>query len=221
MIGKGLDIIINEAKKRTGASQFLRGKHSSLDPFGAIYKEDENGAEVSAPMFAPTFQAVEYSHSVPPPNAGSQRAKTKQKSHAEPEMGVDGGSRPQATLSSNPTLPHVSLTVSDSQGLSASLQHRRQAPIPPTFATTRTNPNAMSRSHRTVSMTNAQQNTQAHSRDQGRAVNEAEHPSSRRELFPVSDSRTELENMPQIYKRGRDAIESFPRKRAKQSDLAQ
>ena len=31
--GKGLDSIIEEVKRRTGASQFLRGRHSSLDPF--------------------------------------------------------------------------------------------------------------------------------------------------------------------------------------------
>lgn len=31
--GKGLDAIVDDVKKRTGASQFLRGKHSSLDAF--------------------------------------------------------------------------------------------------------------------------------------------------------------------------------------------
>ncbi|KAG8681195.1 hypothetical protein FRC09_017688, partial [Ceratobasidium sp. 395] len=34
--GKGLDAIVDDVKKRTGASQFLRGKHSSLDPFSSI-----------------------------------------------------------------------------------------------------------------------------------------------------------------------------------------
>ncbi|QRV86242.1 hypothetical protein RhiJN_14260 [Ceratobasidium sp. AG-Ba] len=34
--GKGLDAIVDDVKKRTGASQFLRGKHSSLDPFSTI-----------------------------------------------------------------------------------------------------------------------------------------------------------------------------------------
>ena len=33
--GKGLDAIIEAVKRRTGASQFLRGKHSSLDAFGS------------------------------------------------------------------------------------------------------------------------------------------------------------------------------------------
>lgn len=31
--GKGLDTIIDEVKERTGASPFIHGKHSSLDPF--------------------------------------------------------------------------------------------------------------------------------------------------------------------------------------------
>ncbi|KAG8819173.1 pre-mRNA-splicing factor cwc22 [Serendipita sp. 399] len=34
--GKGLDIIIDEVKERTGASPFIHGKHSSLDPFTVI-----------------------------------------------------------------------------------------------------------------------------------------------------------------------------------------
>ncbi|KAG9127950.1 hypothetical protein FRC07_007188 [Ceratobasidium sp. 392] len=34
--GKGLDAIVDDVKKRTGASQFLRGKHSSLDAFSTI-----------------------------------------------------------------------------------------------------------------------------------------------------------------------------------------
>lgn len=34
--GKGLDSIIEEVKRRTGASQFLRGRHSSLDPFNVV-----------------------------------------------------------------------------------------------------------------------------------------------------------------------------------------
>lgn len=34
--GKGLDFIIDEVKERTGASPFIHGKHSSLDPFSII-----------------------------------------------------------------------------------------------------------------------------------------------------------------------------------------
>ncbi|KAF8447699.1 hypothetical protein L210DRAFT_3347916, partial [Boletus edulis BED1] len=39
--GKGLDIIIEDVKKRTGLSPFLRGKHSSLDPFGSTNSDKD------------------------------------------------------------------------------------------------------------------------------------------------------------------------------------
>lgn len=70
--GKGLDAIIEEVKKRTGASQFLRGKHSSLDPFGSVVHEtevDEHGNHKPPTVYMPTFQAQMYRHSPPPPQA--------------------------------------------------------------------------------------------------------------------------------------------------------
>lgn len=42
--GKGLDVIIDEVKKRSGVSPFLRGKHSSLDPFGAQGGDGDDGS---------------------------------------------------------------------------------------------------------------------------------------------------------------------------------
>ncbi|KAH7889444.1 hypothetical protein F5I97DRAFT_1964713 [Phlebopus sp. FC_14] len=65
--GKGLDIIIEEVKKRTGLSPFLRGKHSSLDPFGSTNSDKDAGpgpprSAPAAPVYMPTFQAMEYSH---------------------------------------------------------------------------------------------------------------------------------------------------------------
>lgn len=65
--GKGLDIIIEQVKKRTGLSPFLRGKHSSLDPFGSTSCDKEAGpgppqGVPAAPIYMPTFQAMEYSH---------------------------------------------------------------------------------------------------------------------------------------------------------------
>jgi hypothetical protein len=83
--GKGLDNIIDEVKKRTGKSQFLRGKHSSLDPFGSVNKFDlklsamsENeGARCSgdswrtaAPVYNTSFQALAYFHEAPQGVAG-------------------------------------------------------------------------------------------------------------------------------------------------------
>lgn len=66
--GKGLDIIIEQVKKRTGLSPFLRGKHSSLDPFGSTNSDKDTGPgspqnASSAPVYMPTFQAMEYTHS--------------------------------------------------------------------------------------------------------------------------------------------------------------
>ncbi|KAH8107117.1 hypothetical protein BXZ70DRAFT_859579, partial [Cristinia sonorae] len=63
--GKGLDVIIDDVKKRCGVSQFLRGKHSSLDPFGASLDNDETGRSASgesSQVFMPTFQAESYIH---------------------------------------------------------------------------------------------------------------------------------------------------------------
>lgn len=56
MTGKGLDALIDSVKRRTGASPFLRGKHASLDPFGAP-GGDRGVAPAAAPVYHPTFQA--------------------------------------------------------------------------------------------------------------------------------------------------------------------
>ncbi|KAI0306387.1 hypothetical protein B0F90DRAFT_1814295 [Multifurca ochricompacta] len=45
--GKGLDALIDSVKRRTGASPFLRGKHASLDPFGAPGGDRASGTVVS------------------------------------------------------------------------------------------------------------------------------------------------------------------------------
>lgn len=64
--GKGLDVIIDEVKKRTGVSPFLRGKHSSLDPFGTVNVDaDGAGGGRKAIVYMPTFQAEQYVHEVP------------------------------------------------------------------------------------------------------------------------------------------------------------
>ncbi|GJE86920.1 hypothetical protein PsYK624_030030 [Phanerochaete sordida] len=64
--GKGLDVIIDEVKKRTGVSPFLRGKHSSLDPFGTVSVDaDGDGNGRKAVVYMPTFQAEQYVHEVP------------------------------------------------------------------------------------------------------------------------------------------------------------
>ncbi|KAI6045671.1 hypothetical protein EDC04DRAFT_2634258 [Pisolithus marmoratus] len=85
--GKGLDIIIEQVKKRTGLSPFLRGKHSSLDPFGSTNSDKDTGPgppqEVpTAPVYMPTFQAMQYSHSpaiTAPDSASARRPKKKRR----------------------------------------------------------------------------------------------------------------------------------------------
>ncbi|OJA14845.1 hypothetical protein AZE42_00769 [Rhizopogon vesiculosus] len=85
--GKGLDIIIEDVKKRTGLSPFLRGKHSSLDPFGSTISDKDTGpgppsGPPSAPIYMPTFQAMEYSHSPPVSAEPSRRPKKKRRTSA-------------------------------------------------------------------------------------------------------------------------------------------
>jgi hypothetical protein len=61
--GKGLDAIVDEVKKRTGKSQFLRGKHSSLDPYGtAVAQLDPEQIPPPTQYSMPTFQAERYDH---------------------------------------------------------------------------------------------------------------------------------------------------------------
>ncbi|KII88603.1 hypothetical protein PLICRDRAFT_41790 [Plicaturopsis crispa FD-325 SS-3] len=128
--GKGLDAIIDDVKKRTGASQFLRGKHCSLDPFGSPSGDDAHPLDSAAPI-TQTFQATEYTHSPPPPHLTLYDA---QESHEEgkqeyrlpeddgvytedsfthlpflidPELDLD-----QSSLSSGPPSPEVTRPMS-------------------------------------------------------------------------------------------------------------
>lgn len=52
--GKGLDGMIADIKKRTGASQFLRGRQSSLDPFGAHLESGAAAFDPNWPVIMPT-----------------------------------------------------------------------------------------------------------------------------------------------------------------------
>ncbi|KZT42090.1 hypothetical protein SISSUDRAFT_1016643 [Sistotremastrum suecicum HHB10207 ss-3] len=82
--GKGIDAIVEDVKKRTGKSQFLRGKHSGLEPFGTLdslangYGDssqtcDAVQEEPRAPegRLMPTFQAEMYTHTPPSPAEAS------------------------------------------------------------------------------------------------------------------------------------------------------
>lgn len=229
--GKGLDNIIDEVKKRTGASQFLRGKHSSLDPFGAINIEVTGGGlEAPAPVYMPTFQATEYTHSLPPSNSEQQdkrkpRTRINKKANTEPAAGswIGSSSIPQANVHINssidPAIPSLSYNISNPPQFSSAEQYILQQPLPPTFIPHYTSVDAMPRSQRPIAMSSAPQMNLSRGHHQKNSSKESEHSSSRRELFPVSDSRSELENMPQGFKRAGEAIEAPFKKRTRQSEM--
>lgn len=52
--GKGLDGVITQVKRRTGASQFLRGRQSSLDPFGAYLESGIAAYDPNWPIVMPS-----------------------------------------------------------------------------------------------------------------------------------------------------------------------
>jgi len=95
--GKGLDVIIEEVKKQTGQSQFLRGKHSSLDPFGSVHTEGpERGVGGgggagggAAPVFNATFQAVAYTHSHPTAIRTTRGRQQKRRGKRDSEPRID------------------------------------------------------------------------------------------------------------------------------------
>jgi len=52
--GKGLDGVIAQVKRQTGASQFLRGRQSSLDPFGAYLESGIAAYDPNWPIVMPS-----------------------------------------------------------------------------------------------------------------------------------------------------------------------
>ncbi|KIM28705.1 hypothetical protein M408DRAFT_131497 [Serendipita vermifera MAFF 305830] len=71
--GKGLDLIIDEVKERTGASPFIHGKHSSLDPFALVDNlPDGTPADPKAPWvdFAGPSASNQYISSSFQPDSG-------------------------------------------------------------------------------------------------------------------------------------------------------
>jgi len=70
--GKGLDLIIDEVKERTGASPFIHGKHSSLDPFTVIDNlPDGTPVDPTAPWvdFSAASASTHYIPSTFPPES--------------------------------------------------------------------------------------------------------------------------------------------------------
>lgn len=124
--GKGLDIIIEEVKKRTGLSPFLRGKHSSLDPFGSTNNDKDGGpgppqGAPAPPIYMPTFQAMEYSHAPAisasaDPSSGRRPKKKRRISVAESVSSYASSSAPKADPFDE-TTNHFSLSLADNPRL--------------------------------------------------------------------------------------------------------
>lgn len=220
--GKGLDIIIDEVKKRTGASQFLRGKHSSLDPYGSTNAEGgleslENGIPPPAPVFNATFQALEYTHSPPPPALPSsgrpqqQRVKGRRGSKAESQQ---SNGRTTMVDVEYRSAPHLSFTVSDSRAVDS----------PSTSTSTSTTPSLEQRQQMSVMSSGRPRRAAAIKcppiKKSGKLdVVNGDTGGSRRELqLPVSDSRSELEGVSQKRNPHSSDRESPPKKRLRQLD---
>jgi hypothetical protein len=203
--GKGLDIIIEEVKKRTGLSPFLRGKHSSLDPFGSTNSDKDAGpgpphGVTAAPIYMPTFQAMEYSHA-PAITASAEspigrRPKKKRRiSVADSVSSYGSSSAMKADPSDEPT-SHFSLLLADNPRLTPDLESVSSSdmqPISPPSSITLpqlldtplVDENGLSPYELS--------SQGMHGIDDGRP-----------EYFPVSNSRSDLDN---------SDMENFPRKR--------
>ncbi|KAG9318712.1 hypothetical protein JVU11DRAFT_808 [Chiua virens] len=124
--GKGLDIIIEEVKKRTSLSPFLRGKHSSLDPFGSTNSDKDTGpgppqSVPAAPIYMPTFQAMEYSHA-PAITASAEspigrRPRKKRRISVADSVSSYGSSCAPKVDSSDERTNHFSLLLADNPRL--------------------------------------------------------------------------------------------------------
>lgn len=120
--GKGLDNVIDGVKKRSGANQFLRGKRSSLDPFGTNSTESDRVTytERSAPIYMPTFQARPYVHALLPqltaPQPNSKTTKRQEKKHAPNSSSRDDHSqKPCGIFGTSVPQPHLSTTPHSDQ----------------------------------------------------------------------------------------------------------
>ncbi|EGO20888.1 hypothetical protein SERLADRAFT_410465 [Serpula lacrymans var. lacrymans S7.9] len=216
--GKGLDIIIEEIKKNKGASPFLRGKHSSLDPFGSTNTESDTGIHTSgsphphpnatAPVYMPTFQAMEYTHSpsiaLPPLRKRKTRRAGTSCTQVVKPISIGEGQ----DLENN--MQHFSYPISEPRTMTpestSSSEIQSVASVSPTFISSL-------HSHRAAAMKNApmHHNTE----ESGGLIQETENTT--REYFPVSDSRSDPE-VRSHRKRLSDFSEDDVRKRLKQNE---
>ena len=118
--GKGLDGVIADVKKRTGASQFLRGRQSSLDPFGAYLTTGAAAYDPNWPVVMPSFHGKQ-SHS---------RASSDNYEYLMPSMRAGAlSSRPNSALGS----PMMSLSRPSYEASNERLYERRLASSMPGY----------------------------------------------------------------------------------------
>lgn len=199
--GKGLDIIIEEVKKRTGRSPFLRGKHSSLDPFGSTNNEDGPGpgphqGAPAAPIYMPTFQAMEYSHDLaitaPAESPLGCRPKKRRRISVTDSVSSYASSGALKICLSDEPANHYSLSLADNPRLTPdreSVSSSDMQPISP--PSTITLPELLDTPHVGES---EYELSGVRSADNGRS-----------EYFPVSNSRSDIDHS--------DSEESISRKR--------
>jgi hypothetical protein len=187
--GKGLDIIIEEVKKRTGLSPFLRGKHSSLDPFGSTNSDKDTGpgppsGPPSGPVYMPTFQAMEYSHSPPVSTEPPRRPKKKRRTSATESISSHAGS----------SVTHAELVASSGQlgytmesGVKsdvANMMSPDAVASPASLSVSRPLPRSLSIMNDPIGAYQLQSN-----------VMDDAVESTNREYFPVSDSRSDFDDL--------------------------
>ncbi|KAG1754573.1 hypothetical protein EDB19DRAFT_1667125 [Suillus lakei] len=171
--GKGLDIIVEEVKKRTGLSPFLRGKHSSLDPFGSTNGDKDTGpgppsGPPSGPVYMPTFQAMEYSHSPPVSTEPPRRPKKKRRTSATESISSHAGS----------SVTHAELVASSGQ-LGYAIEAGVKSDVGNAMSPDVASPASLSASRPLPRILGVI--------DDGIATN--------REYFPVSDSRSDFDEL--------------------------
>jgi hypothetical protein len=188
--GKGLDIIIEEVKKRTGLSPFLRGKHSSLDQFGSTISDKDTGpgppsGAPSAPVYMPTFQAMEYSHSPPVSTEPLRRPKKKRRTSATESISSHASS----------SAAHPELMASSGQSLGYVMEPRIKSDVA-NVSTDVTSSISLSASYplpRSLGASGMDDSIAAYQLPLQSSMMDDAMENTNREYFPVSDSRSDLD----------------------------
>ncbi|KAG1756577.1 uncharacterized protein EDB91DRAFT_1093430 [Suillus paluster] len=190
--GKGLDIIVEDVKKRTGLSPFLRGKHSSLDPFGSTNGDKDTGpgppsGPPSGPVYMPTFQAMEYSHSPPVSTEPPRRPKKKRRTSAAESISSHAGS----------SVAHTELVAGPGQ-LGYAMESDIKSDIVHAMSPDAASPASLSASRplpRSLGTSVMDDAIGAYQLPLQSSMMDDVVENANREYFPVSDSRSDLDGL--------------------------